>query len=103
MAGYLEHSARWQHHQQPRRVDYTRPGFARPPDPVRVPDCHWSADGVELHAGADPASCGDCVNRCRTCGGAGVIDTTPEGARHPAMQSDTACPACSGTGERSGS
>lgn len=35
MAGYLEHSRRWQEHKQPRRsVDFTSPNFQRPPDPV---------------------------------------------------------------------
>lgn len=36
---------------------------------------------------------------CPTCEGAGSIDTTPAGARHPALQSDTPCPDCDGTGE----
>lgn len=36
MAGYLEHSRRWERHPQPRdrRIDHTTPGFQRPPDPV---------------------------------------------------------------------
>lgn len=75
------------------------------PQPARVPDTHWSPDGNYLHPGVDPDACGSCkayrATRCDTCEGSGVVDATPEGARHPAMQSDTECPTCDGTGERS--
>lgn len=33
-----EHTERWRTHQQPRRVDYHRDGFVRPPDPCICPD-----------------------------------------------------------------
>lgn len=31
---------------------------------------------------------------CPTCGGSGAVDTTPAGARHPALTSDAPCPDC---------
>lgn len=52
MAGYLEHSRRWERH----------------PQPARVPESHWGKGG-DLHGGADPGACEACsaAAKCGPC------------------------------------
>lgn len=66
MADYLDHSERWRTRQQPRRVDYSRPGFERPADPCD--EC--SGTGLTVQGWTDKnGEPEDQYGPCRECGG----------------------------------